>query len=112
MTDQKDLIELDDKSDRDLLVIGVVKLNAIEGTALPAIEKHLEKQNRAIEEHGNRLTAIETKCHETTRTIFTALDRRSNGSRRPPKKYVAGGVSVIVVMGSLGYAAGRIFGWW
>jgi len=72
----------------------------------------LDDVGKEVKSNSTRLTAQETKCHETRTTVFNALERRSNGSRRPPKKYVAGGVSVIVVMGSLGYAAGRIFGWW
>jgi len=110
---QPDLIELEHKTDRELLIISVVKLNAIEGKALPAIDGRLDKINGTVKDHGNRLTAIETKCHETRTTIFARLDRRtSDNTGRPPKKYVAIGASFIVIIGSLGYAVGRIMAWW
>jgi len=110
---QPDLIELENKTDRDLLVICVSKLNAMENKTLPSMDKHLEKINGLVAEHSDRLTATETKCRETTKTVFSRLDRWHNGEGgRPPKKYVAAGVTVIVVLGSLGYAAGRVMGWW
>ena len=108
-----DLIELEKKSPRDLMVIAVVKLNAIEGKSLPGIDHRLDKMNGTMKDHGDRLTAIETKCHETRTTVFRRLDNRSIGdSDRPPKKYVAIGVTFIVIIGSLGYAVGRIMAWW
>lgn len=118
--EQPDLIELEDKSDRDLLVIVVTKINTMEGRILPSIDEHLEKINGTVKGHGNRLTAIETKCHETCKTVFARLlkgnpqiERRRNGDTGlPPKKYVAIGITFIVIIGSLGYAVGRIMAWW
>ena len=108
-----DLIELEKKSPRDLMVICVVKLNAIEGKILPSIDERLGDINGTVKDHGNRLTAIETTCHEARTTVFKRLDNRSIGdSDRPPKKYVAIGVTFIVIIGSLGYAVGRIMAWW
>lgn len=113
MTKDYDLIELEKKTPRDLMVIAVTKLNAIEGRTLPSIDNHLAEINGSVADHNSRLAAIETRCHETTKTVFSRLDHRaSNDTGRPPKKYVAIGVTFIVVIGSLGYAVGRIMSWW
>ena len=108
-----DLIELAKKSPRDLMVITVTKLNAIEGKSLPAIDDRLKDINGTVKAHDSRLTVMETKCHETRTTVFARLDRISFGDgSRLPKKFIASGIGVIVVLGSLLYAAGCINGWW
>ena len=106
-------IDFETKTNRELLILTVQKVNTMSEETLPAIISQVKVTNGTLRDHEKRLIIMETY----QKIADAGCENNENGSwfkrqvRRIATSYLGALLTLIALIGAL-YTIGKVLGWW